>query len=252
MRKVVLALVAALSALLAVPAMAVDGTFSSATPAYKWSGGPGNGAGNNSVPPTPGAGFGNARCTDVYQCENIHIELKEPGSLAVDIKAGEGSEDLDVRLWPSDAQGTAPGGPKPGDTAPPKPIAEDTRTAKDAKMAAKGLKPGFYVIQVAFFSAQEGVYEGNAQFTPAAPPASSTPTDPPATTQPAPSTAPAPAPAAQPAPAQTSPTPAQIKADDSKRKKALAKCNKKAKKVKNAKKRKAAMKKCASKYAKKR
>jgi hypothetical protein len=242
MRKVVLAIVATLSALLAVPALAADGTLSSASKVYAWEGGPMNGAGNTTVP----TGFGTARCTPAYQCDNEHIELKEQGSLTVEIKAGEGSEDLDVRLYASDEAGTAPGPNNPAAPNDP-PIAEDIRTEKDAKITAKNLKPGFYIVQVASFTATNGMYNGTATFAPAAPAAAPQPGTAPGTA-PAPGAAPAPAPAA---PQQTSPTPAQNKADDSKRKKALAKCNKKAKKVKNAKKRKAAQKKCAKKYAKK-
>ena len=236
MRKVVLAMVAALSALLAVPAVAADGTLSSAAPTYAWEGGPANGVGQDAVPATPGVSFANARCTEIYACDNEHIELKEQGTLTIDIKAGEGSNDLDVRLYPSDASGTAPGGPVPGQE-PPQPIAEDIRTEKDAKITVRNLKPGFYVAQVAFFNATEGVYNGTATLATAAPAA--------------PAPAPGTPPAAPAAPEQTSPTPAQNKADDSKRKKKLAACKKKAKKTKNKKKRAKATKACSKKYAKK-
>jgi hypothetical protein len=245
MRKVVMALVAALSALLAVPAIAADGTLSSSARTYAWEGGPGNGVGQNAAPPTPGASYANARCTDIYFCDNELLELKEPGSLTIEIKAGEGSNDLDIRLYPSDASGTAPGGPQPG-SEPPKPIAEDISTNKDAKITVKGLKAGFYVAQVAFFNAQEGMYNGTAAFTPAAPPA--------AAPQPGtPTTAPQPGtpPATEPAPQQTSPTPADTKAAEAERKKKLAACNKKAKKVKSSKKRAKALKACKKKHAKK-
>jgi hypothetical protein len=218
MRKVVLALVAALSALLAVPALAVDGTLSSANRTYAWEGGPLTGVPSGNVP----ANYSVIRCTAVYQCDNEHIELKEAGSLVVDIKAGSGSEDLDVRLYASDASGTAPGTPAPGQ-APDNGIAADERPEKDAKLTVKNLKPGFYVIQVAAFTARNGMYTGTATFTPT-------------TTTP---------------PQQTSPTPAENKASDAKRKKRLKACNKKAKKIKNKKKRKAAQKKCARKYGKK-
>ena len=240
MRKVVLALVAALSALLAVPAIAADGTLSSASPTYAWEGGPMNGVGNENVPATPVVGFAAARCSPAYNCDNEHLELKEQGTLTIEIKAGEGSEDLDVRLYASDAEGTAPGGPKPGEDPPPV-IAEDIRTERDAKITVRNLKPGFYVAQVASYTAQQGMYNGTATFAPSAPPASTPPSTPPSSTPPA----------AEPAPQQTSPTPAQNKASDAKRKKKLASCKKKAKKIKNAKKRKAAQKKCAKKYAKK-
>ena len=235
MRKVVLAIVASLTALLAVPALAADGTLSSSAPTYAWDGGPANGMGQEALPATPGAGFANARCSPIYSCDNEHLELKEQGTLTIDIKAGEGSNDLDVRLYPSDASGAAPGGPVPGQD-PPQPIAEDIRTEKDAKITVKNLKPGFYVAQVAFFNATEGVYKGTATLTTAA-------------------AAPAPAapatPAAPAAPQQTSPTPAQNQADDAKRKKKLAACKKKAKKIKNSKKRAKAPKACSKKYAKK-
>jgi hypothetical protein len=246
MRKVVLAIMAALSALLAVPALAADGTLSAASPTYKWTGGPANGFGQEALPATPGAGFANTRCSEVYACDNEHIELKEQGTLTIDIKAGEGSNDLDVRLYASDAEGSAPGAPVPGQD-PPQPIAEDIRTDKDAKVTARNLKPGFYVAQVAFFSAQDGVYDGTATFVPSAPAAA--PAPPPPSTAPGDTTPP---PSTAPAPQQTSPTPAQNKADEAKRKKKLAACNKKAKKIKNAKKRKKAQKACAKKYGKKR
>ena len=232
MRKVVLAMVAALSALLAVPAVAADGTLSSATPTYAWEGGPHNGVGQEALPGTPGVGFANARCTEIYACDNESLELKEQGTLTVEINAGEGSNDLDVRLYPSDANGTAPGGPVPGQD-PPQPIAEDIRTDKDAKITAKNLKPGFYVVQVAFFNAQQGMYNGTATLATAAAPSA-----------PAPAT-----PAAPAAPQQTSPTPAQNQADDAKRKKKLAACKKKAKKIKNKKRRAKATKACSKKYA---
>jgi hypothetical protein len=234
MRKLVLAIVAALSALLAVPALAADGTLSSASKVYTWEGSGMNGVGNSSVP----TGFGTIRCSPAYQCDNEHIEIKEAGGLTVDIKAGAGSEDLDVRLYPSDEAGTAPGVQDPSGATgePANPIAEDIRTEKDAKLTVKNLKPGFYVIQVASFTATNGAYAGTATFAP--PPAAVAPTP----AAPAPTTA---------APTQTSPTPAQNKADDAKRKKKLAACNKKAKKIKNKKKQKAAKKKCAKKYAKK-
>jgi hypothetical protein len=235
MRKVVLALVAALTALFAVPALAADGTLSSASPSYTWTGGPMNGAGQNDVS-LPAVGFGAARCSPAYECDNELVELKETGGLVVDIKAGSGSNDLDVRLYKSDESGTAPGVQSPAGDAAPEPIAQDIRTEKDAHISVKNLKPGFYVIQVAFFNATQGVYDGAAVFSPP-PPVAAPPS--------------APAPATPAAPVQTSPTAADNKADEAKRKKALAACNKKAKKIKNAKKRKAAQKKCAKKYAKK-
>ena len=233
MRKVVLAMVAALSALLAVPAVAAAGTLSSATPTYAWEGGPANGVGQEALPATPGVGFANVRCTAIYSCDNELLELKEQGTLTVEIKAGEGSNDLDVRLYPSDSSGTAPGGPVPGQD-PPQPIAEDIRTEKDAKITVRNLKPGFYVAQVAFYNATNGVYNGTATLATAAP------------------AAPAPAaPAAPAAPQQTSPTSGQNQADEAKRKKKLAACKKKAKKIKNKKKRAKATKACARKYKKK-
>ena len=231
MRKVVLAIVAALSALLAVPALAADATLSSATPSHSWEGSGMMGGGQGATVP-----MGNARCTPAYQCHNTHVEVKDQGTLTVEIKAGEGSNDLDVRLFKSDEAGTAPGSPATDDTAT-SPVAADERTEPDAKIVVKNLKPGFYVAQVASFNAQNGSYTATATLTP-----------PPPSAAPAPA---APAPTTAPAPQQTAPTPAQTKADDAKRKKALAKCNKKAKKIKNAKKRKAALKKCAKKYRKK-
>ena len=238
MRKVVLAIVAAFSALLAVPAMAADGTLSTATPSYAWEGSGMNGFQEEGQLPV---GLAAARCSPAYSCDNEHLEIKDGGTLTVEIKAGAGSNDLDVRLYKSDESGTAPGVQNPAGEPAPEPIAQDIRTEKDAKIVVKGLKPGFYVAQVASFNAQNGAYNGTATLAPAAPA-----TAPPATT--APGTPPA---TTDPGPQQTSPTPAANKADEAKRKKALAKCNKKAKKIKNKAKRKKAQKACAKKYRKK-
>jgi len=232
MRKVVLAIVAALSALLAVPALAADGTLSASTPTYGWEGGPVNGAAPGE--PVP---FAPARCTSVYQCDNEHIEIKDGGTLTIDIKAGSGSNDLDLRLYKSDAEGSAPGVQNPAAPADP-PIAEDIRTEKDAKVVVRNIKPGFYVAQVAAYNAQAGTYTGTATLAPPPPAAPA-----PGTTAPAPSTT---APTTQ-----TTPSSGQTQADEAKRKKKLKACNKKAKKIKNAKKRKAAQKKCAKKFGKK-
>ncbi len=235
MRKVVMAHVAALSALLAVPAMAADGTLSSSAPTYAWEGGPGNGVGQAAVPATPGASYATARCTEIYYCDNELLELKEPGTLTLDIKAGDGVNDLDVRLYKSDESGTAPGGPNPV-TGTPEPLAEDIREDKDAKITVKNLKPGFYVAQVAFFNATNGMYNGTATFASNA--AATTPVTPTP-------------PAGEPAPQQTSPTPADNQAAEAKRKKKLAACKKKAKKIKNKGKRAKAQKACARKHARK-
>ena len=236
MRKVVLAIVAVLSASLAVPALAADATLSAATPNHSWEASGMMGGGQGATVP-----MGNARCTPAYQCHNTHIEVKDAGTLTVDIKAGEGSNDLDVRLFKSDEAGTAPGSPATDDTAT-SPVAADERTEPDAKITVRGLKPGFYVIQVAAYSAANGSFTGTANLAVSgAAPAPAPGATPPATTPPS----------TEPAPQQTSPTPQQNQADDAKRKKKLAACNKKAKKIKNAKKRKAAQKKCAKKYGKK-
>ena len=226
MRKVVLALVAAFSAL-AAPAYAAEATLSAASPSHTWEA-------SNLFGFGPGAAvsFGAARCTPVYQCDNEHIEVKDTGTLTVDIKAGSGSNDLDVRLFKSDEAGTAPGSPQIDEGATT-PIAADERTEPDARIVVKNLKPGFYVIQVAVYNAQAGSYNGTANL---AVPAPSVPDPAPVTT----------------APVQSSPTAADNRAAEAKRKKRLASCNKKAKKVKNKKKRKAAQKKCARRYGKKR
>lgn len=230
MRKLVLATVAALSALLAVPALAADATLSAANPTYGWEASGMMGAGQGAAVP-----MGNVRCSPVYMCHNTHVEVKDTGTLTVEIKAGAGSSDLDVRLFKSDEAGTAPGSPA-NDPAATSPVAADERTEPDAKIVVRNLKPGHYVIQVASYSAANGSFTGTATLAVGAP--APAPTTPPATT----------APPAQ----QTSPTPAQNEADEAKRKKKLAACNKKAKKIKKAKKRAKARKACAKKYAKKR
>ena len=230
MRKVVLALVAALSALSAAPALAVDATLSSATPTYGWEGSGMVGLGQGATVP-----LGNVRCTPIYQCHNTHVEVKDGGTLTVEIKAGSGSTDLDVRLFKSDAAGTAPGSPAVDEGAT-SPVAADERTEPDAKIVVRGLKPGFYVIQVAAYQAANGAFTGTATL---------------ATAAAAPATPPSTPPTGAPTPQQTEPTPAQTKADESKRKKKLAACKKKAKKIKNKKKRAKKQKACSKRYAKK-
>jgi hypothetical protein len=245
MRKVVLALVASLFALLAVPALAADGTISATTPVYSWKGGPMNGVGNSAVP----TGLGYIRCTPAYECDNENLEIKEAGSLTIVIKAGSGSNDLDLRLYKTDESFAAPGAGgagtagTPADSAPgATEVGEDITTEKDAKVTVKSIKPGFYVAQVAAFNATAGTYDGTATFTPAPSAAAPAPA-PGATATPAPSTGGGTTPAAQqPKPASNNSAAAK------KKKKAKAACNKKAKKIKNAKKRKAALKKCAKKY----
>ena len=221
----------ALLALLAVLALATtafaaparEGVVSAAAPVFAWDGGPGNGA----VPSA--AGGGQVRCTPgIYECEDTLVEVKDAGDLRAEIKAGDGSTDLDVAIYASDSAGTAPQG-SAADAGDP--IAEDISEGKDAKATAKRVKPGFYVVRVRFYAATAGVYKGTATLVTAAAPA------------PAPA-APA-APAAQPAPsAQPAPTAQPQPASKPKSSKKRKACEKKAKKIKNAKKRKAALKRC--------
>lgn len=225
MRKVVLAAVAAFTAL-AAPAYGAEGTLSASAPTHSWEAGNLFGFG-----PGAAVSFGAARCTPVYQCDNEHIEVKDAGTLTVDIKAGSGSNDLDVRLFKSDEAGTAPGSPQV-DEAAGSPMAADESTDPDAKIVVRNLKPGFYVIQVAVYNAQAGSFAGTATLAPPAP-------------------ATAPAPVAPAAPQQSAPPAADDKAAEAKRKKKLKSCKKKAKKVKNKKKRAKKMKACSKKYGKK-
>jgi hypothetical protein len=206
---------AAVAPAFAAPARTV--AVSGEAPVATWDGGPGNGAG------TPGA----TRCVRaIYECEDTLVEVRAAGDLLAEIKAGSGSEDLDVAIYKSDSAGTAPSGDA---RDPGTPVAEDISDGKDAKATARKAQPGFYVVRVRFYKATAGAYKGTATLK--VPPPAVSPA-------PAPATPAAPAPAAAPKPAaQQKPKP----------KKSTAACRRKAKKVKNAKKRKAALKKCAQK-----
>jgi hypothetical protein len=205
---------AAVAPAFAAPARTV--AVSGEGPVATWDGGPGNGAG------TPGA----TRCVRaIYECEDTLVEVRAAGDLLAEIKAGSGSEDLDVAIYKSDSAGTAPSGDA---RDPGTPVAEDISDGKDAKATARKAQPGFYVVRVRFYKATAGTYKGTATLK----------VPPPVSPAPAPATPAAPAPAAAPKPAaQQKPKP----------KKSTAACRRKAKKVKNAKKRKAALKKCAQK-----
>lgn len=214
---------------IAVPALAEPkhkGVVSASTPTFTWKGGPGTGLGIGSPPAATGISF---RCReDYYECEDILVEVKDAGTLAWTIKAGEGSSDLDVRIYKSDASGAKTG----------EPIAQDIEVGADAKASTK-VTPGFYVAEVAFFEASEGVYDGTAALSGFAAPADPGPT-PPTSTPPPPS--PTPTPSSTPAPSsQQQPNPGSSSA---KTRAAYKKCMKKAKKVKNKKKRSKALKKC--------
>ena len=214
MRRIALAFAALL--ILAVPAFAAPAREATlvANQPYTWEGGPGNGV----IPSA--AGGGPARCTPIYQCEDTLVEIKEPGDLAVQIKAGAGSTDLDVAIFESDSAGTV-NADSPANQVEPgqEPKAEDISTGADAKATARKLKAGFYVIRVRFYAATQGIYTGAATLS-VPPPVVEAP---PATTPP-PVTTPASKPTAN--------------------KKKAAACKKKAKRIKNGKKRKKALKKC--------
>ena len=202
-----LAAVTAMVTAVALAAPKYSGSVSLSAPEYKWAGGPGNGVGHGTTA---------VRCTPgVYECEDVEIDVKDAGTLTVLIKAGAGSNDMDVSIYKEADDGSA-------DTS--KAYGEDIATGKDAKATAKGLKPGKYIAQVRFFDAVQGVYDGDATLAGAAAPAPVT------TGTPAGSASPAPAATATPKPA----------AKPSKR----AACTKKAKKIKNKAKRKKALKKC--------
>jgi hypothetical protein len=212
-RRLAALVVAGASLLVAATALAVparQGTVSVAAPVYTWDGGPGNGSGQ---------GVAAARCTPgVYECEDTLVEVKDPGDLYAEVKAGANATDLDIAIYKSDASGTTAGDPVNGD----KPDAEDTSTGKDAKTTLKKVTPGFYVVRVRIFDGIQAVWKGTAILKTPPPPVSAQP---------------APAPTATPAPAAAPPAKPSAK----ERRNA---CKKKAKKIKNAKKRKKALKKC--------
>ena len=187
-------------------------TMSASALTYTWEGGPANGVGQNGTGGSP-VGFATFRCMQVlYECDDTLVELKEGGALTADIKAGSGSNDLDVRIIKSDSSGTA--------DAAENGIAFDEQTNADAKVTAKGLKPGFYVVRVLFFNAVQGTYDGMLTFAPPPPPA----------------------PAPAPLPAVTTPPAAKPPAKKPSKK---AACQKKARKIKSKSKRKKALKRCA-------
>lgn len=206
---------AALATLVSATAFAVpthEGTVSAAAPTFAWDGGPANGSGQ---------GVSQVRCTPlVYECEDTLIEVKDPGDLFAEIKAGDGANDLDVAIYKSDASGTtdsAPGADNP-DT-------EDVSTGKDAKTTLKKVTPGFYIVRVRIFDGIQATWKGTATLKTAA-------------------SAPAPAPVTTTPPSSTAPQqsePPKTKPSAKERRNA---CKKKAKKIKNKKKRAKAMKRC--------
>ena len=205
---------AALATLVAATAFAApthEGTVSAAAPTFAWDGGPANGSGQ---------GVAAMRCTPaVYECEDTLVEVKDPGDLYAEVKAGDGANDLDIAIYKSDASGTTNSAPNADS-----PDAEDVSTGKDAKTTLKKVTPGFYVVRVRIFDGIQATWKGTAILkTP--PPA----TAPPATTTPPTTTTP---PQSEPAPAKPS------------AKERRNACQKKAKKIKNKKKRAKAMKRC--------
>jgi hypothetical protein len=119
-------------------------------PGYGWDGGPGNGAGVGTVP---------CDTAPVYDCEDVLFSVAEGGRVVVDIAAGAGSDDLDLYLYESDADGTV--GSEIGSAA--------TAGAGERYDAAY-LAPGFYVARIGFYSATDGVYRGTLTYTPGAAP----------------------------------------------------------------------------------
>ena len=200
--------VAATLAGTAFAAPARQGTVTAAAP-YAWDGGPGNGVGHGTTA---------VRCTPgVYECEDTLVELKDAGDLLADIRAGSGSNDLDVAIYKSDSSGAVASDPVNGDS----PSAEDTSTGKDAKATLRKATPGFYVVRVRFFDAVQGAYKGTASVKTAA-------------------AAPTPVPAASATPTPTA-TPAKPKPSAAQKR---AACKKTAKKIKNKRKRAKALKRC--------
>ena len=204
----------AASGLVAATAFAVparQGTVSVAAPTYAWDGGPSNGSGQ---------GVAAVRCTPVvYECDDTLVEVKDPGDLYAEVKAGEGANDLDIAIYKSDASGTTDSQPNADN-----PDVEDVSTGPDAKTTLKKVTPGFYVVRVRIFDGIQATWKGTAILKTPPPPAApaTTPTTPPSTT-----------------PAQSEPPKSKPSAKE--RRNA---CKKKAKKIKNKKKRAKAMKRC--------
>jgi hypothetical protein len=222
--KLRLLLAAAVLAVFAVPAFAVEhqSSLSSSVTKFEWEGAAALTAGpplyveqvRTAIPcNTPGA----------RPCEEVLLKVEEAGKFSITVEGLEGTggtTDVDAYLFKSDESGAQ------GD-----PIASSAVTGPDTVSVAKAA-PGFYLLQVDYYHAYESGYKGVAKFTPAAPVVAA----PPAPIAPV-TVAAAPAPAAA---AQTTAAPAAKKAV-SKR----AACQKKARKAKSARKRKAALKRCA-------
>jgi hypothetical protein len=249
---------------LAVPGAAqadtkrLNTTLNAATPAFAWEG-TGSGASmygfNNPVddsalvPPT------DTNCEDPAHCEEVLINLEAKGDLYVSVEMDEpitdpligflAYPDFDVYLYKSNDKGEV--------AEDAEPVGSAATIAGKEEFTVKNLEPGFYLLKVNPFEAFEDAYKGEAKLSNIA--AGEPTPEPQATSTPEPAASPSPAPeqpqqpAAQPQ-QQPQQQPAGEPAASKKKKKPVAACKAKAKKVKNAKKRKAAMKRCAKKSKK--
>ena len=186
MKTLLLAAVLAIAiAAVATAAPAREGSVSATAPVFSWDGGPSNGSGQ---------GVAATRCTPgFYECDDTLVQVKDPGDLVAEVKAGEGANDLDIAIYKSDESGTtdsAPGADNPN--------AEDTSTGKDAKTTLKKVTPGYYVVRVRTFDGIQATWKGSATLKVPPPPVSPPPaTTPPPATAPTTQTAPATKPSAK-------------------------------------------------------
>ena len=230
---------------------AFTGTLSAATPKFTW-----ESSGSGAPDPTSLIGETAFRCSgDPFHCEYILFKVESAGELALTIDNPDGVpieednvcggpcaslQDLDAYLYKSDATGAPQGDTLTnGDAEAGEP---DCATSFPYESCKVKVQPGFYVLEVEYYSALEAAYTGTAELlgavapaapadTPAAPPAQGEPQQPQSQPQP------------QQAPQQAQP---ESQADKKKAsaKKRRAACTKKAKKIKNKRKRAKALKRC--------
>jgi hypothetical protein len=207
------ALAAAL--VLVVPALAAPdktGTLSAAAPVFTWEGAPQI---THGAPVYEADARQAIPCkTPARPCEYVLLNLLDAGKLVVKVEgeAGTGGDtDPDLYFYESDAQGTQG-----------KAISSSANSGPDS-ITYKAPKAGYYLALVDYYHGFNSGYKGTATFTAA------TPAAPPATTPPA-AAPPTQTPNGTPKPAHK----------PSKK----AACQKKAKKIKNAKKRKKALARC--------
>jgi pyruvate/2-oxoglutarate dehydrogenase complex dihydrolipoamide acyltransferase (E2) component len=220
---------ATLTALAVAPALAAPdhtASLNAGQTEFKWDGGPGNGlayggdVGNELGCDTPG-----------YDCDYVHLKVEVAGDLEVKLsEPGANTEDLDLYLYKATAAGEPEG----------EPVAEQADAEVEEKVKAK-VQPGDYVALIGYWLAVEGTYKGTATLKPAGAAAAATPLAPPQTEQP------------QTQPEQQSQPDQRAERSEkgqseAKRKAALKKCQKKARRIKSGPKRKKAMKACSKKH----